>query len=385
MPLPLLDLWSAQVSRHLAHLNAGVRRGLSLYSFGIIMLGTSGQSTVVAFLSLLLARPFNTVRQQVREVVYDHGDKAGRKRTDFDITTCFVPLLQWMLHCFAPDQRTLVLAIDVTYLRDTFAVFAVSVVIGGSSIPVGWHIQPTTQKGAWNPVWQRLLRTLHTVVPADWQVVVLGDGGLYSKALFTFIRDQLHWHPHLRIDRQGLYQDSSGAWQPLSSLVFPGMAPTVCQVCCFKGDPLLCTLLLEWDSQCDKPCMVVTDLPIESARCRTYHLRYWIESGFKDMKRGGLHWEQTKMTDPRRAERLWLVLSLVLLHWTCVSATDPLMTEPHNFLTYQSFSPSTTGLSAVRLGWLFSLVALITHRPLLIRPTLRYDPSDVPIFLHTYP
>lgn len=385
MPLPSLDLWSAQVSRHLAHLNAGVLRGLSLYSFGIIMLGMSGQTTVVAFLSLLLTRPFNTVRQQLREVLYNHADKAGRNRTDFDVTTCFVPLLKWVLHCFAPNQRTLVLAIDVTYLRDTFAVFAVSVVVARCSIPVAWHIQPTTQKGAWNPVWQRLLQTLHTVVPADWHVVVLGDGGLYSKSLFIFIRNQLHWHPHLRIDRQGLYQDSSGTWQPLSTLVFPGMVATVCRVRCFKGDPLLCTLLLEWDSQCDKPCMVVTDLPIESARCRTYHLRYWIESGFKDIKRGGLHWEQTKMTDARRAERLWLVFSLVLLHWMCVSATNLLMTDPHDFFTYQSFSTSTTGLSAVRMGWLFSLVALITHRTLITRPTLHYDPSDVPIFPRTYP
>lgn len=385
MPLSSLDLWSAQVSRYLGHLNAGVLGGLSLYSFGIIMLGTSGQSTVAAFLSLLLTRPFNTVRQQLREVVYDHADKAGRKRTDFDITTCFVPLLHWVLHFFAPDQRTLVLAIDVTYLRDTFAIFAVSVVMAGCSIPVAWHIQPTTQKGAWNPVWQRLLHILYNAVPADWHVVVLGDGGLYSKALFTFIRDQLHWHPHLRIDRQGHYQSPSGTWHPLSTLVFPGMAPTVCQGRCFKGNPLACTLLLEWDSACDKPCLVVTDLPVEAAHCRTYHLRYWIESGFKDVKRGGLHWEQTKMTNPRRAERLWLVLSLVLLHWTCVSTTDQFMTDSHPALTYHALPSPIAGLSAIRFGWLLSLVALITHRPLLTHPNLRYDPSDVPIFLHTYP
>lgn len=384
MPLASLDLWSADVSRHLAHLNAGVLRGLSLYSFGMMNLGTSGQSTVAAFLSLLLGRPFNTVRQQVREVVYDHDDKAGRERTDFDVTTCFVPLLRWVLHCFAPEQRTLVLAIDVTYLRDTFAIFAVSVVIGGSSLPVAWHIQPTEQKGAWNPIWQRLLQTLAPAVPVDWQVVVLGDGGLYSKTLFTFIRDHLHWHPHLRIDPQGYFQPPSGAWQPLRTLVFPGMAATVCSGRCFKGDPLACTLLLEWDSACQKPCLVVTDLPVASACCRTYHLRFWIECGFKDVKRGALHWEQTKMTHPRRAERLWLVLSLVLLHWMCVATPAEATTDPLPLLTFRPFA-SPPPLSSIRRGWLLSLVALITHRPLLPFPILRYDPSDIPIPFHTYP
>ena len=46
-----------------------------------------------------------------------------------------------------------------------------------------------------------------------------------------------------------------------------------------------------------------------------YGLRAWLECGFKDSKRGGWQWHQTKMTDPARAERLWLVLAVATL-WT---------------------------------------------------------------------
>jgi hypothetical protein len=42
-------------------------------------------------------------------------------------------------------------------------------------------------------------------------------------------------------------------------------------------------------------------------------MRSWIEGGFKDTKRGGWHWHQTKMTDPARAERLWLAIALATL------------------------------------------------------------------------
>jgi len=38
-----------------------------------------------------------------------------------------------------------------------------------------------------------------------------------------------------------------------------------------------------------------------------------MECGFKDAKRGGWHWEQTKMTDPQRAERLWLAMAVATL------------------------------------------------------------------------
>src|SRR5437660_12556346 len=39
-------------------------------------------------------------------------------------------------------------------------------------------------------------------------------------------------------------------------------------------------------------------------------MRAWIECGFKDWKRGGWDWQQTKMTDPARASRLWLVMAV---------------------------------------------------------------------------
>ncbi len=46
-----------------------------------------------------------------------------------------------------------------------------------------------------------------------------------------------------------------------------------------------------------------------------YALRFWIEVGFKQFKRGGWQWQHSKMTKPRRLERYWLVLVVALL-WT---------------------------------------------------------------------
>ncbi len=57
----------------------------------------------------------------------------------------------------------------------------------------------------------------------------------------------------------------------------------------------------------------MTDLAPESAEIAWYGMRSWIECGFKDAKRGGWQWHQTKMTDPARAERLWLAIAVATL------------------------------------------------------------------------
>ena len=41
-----------------------------------------------------------------------------------------------------------------------------------------------------------------------------------------------------------------------------------------------------------------------------YGMRAWIEHGFKLLKHGGWQWQMTRMTDPDRASRLWLVLAV---------------------------------------------------------------------------
>src|SRR5260370_4752183 len=42
-------------------------------------------------------------------------------------------------------------------------------------------------------------------------------------------------------------------------------------------------------------------------------MRAWIECGFKDTKRGGWNWHHTKMENPARSERHWLVMAVASL------------------------------------------------------------------------
>lgn len=310
-----LSEWTETVSRKLPHLSQSEALVLALYSFGMVLTGSCGLTTIATFLGYLLGKQANTVRQQLREFTYDGADKRGAKRRSVEVEHSFGALLSWVLSWWASHEKRLVLALDATTFRDVFVVLAISVMYRGCAIPVAWCVLPAGQKGAWRPHWERLLGQLQAAVPSDWMVLVLADRGLYAKWLYQGIV-KLHWHPFLRIKEQGLCRPVNRArWRPLKGWVTARRPVWSGLVKVFKSPraQLACTLLAAYSADYDEPWLVLTDLPPKVAELAWYGMRAWIEAGFKDFKRGGWSWHQTKMTDPQRASRLWLVMAVATL------------------------------------------------------------------------
>ena len=63
-------------------------------------------------------------------------------------------------------------------------------------------------------------------------------------------------------------------------------------------------------SICVPSSLAVTDLDPDQAEGQRYGMRSWIDEGSQLLKRGGWQWPATRMTDPDRVERLWLVLAV---------------------------------------------------------------------------
>lgn len=109
------------------------------------------------FLAELLGKKENTVRQQLREWYRDGEDKTKTGRATLDVTSCFSPLLSWILSLWPPGEKRLALAIDASTLSDRFTVLAISVVYRGCGIPIAWKIVEATKPGSWKPHWLSLL------------------------------------------------------------------------------------------------------------------------------------------------------------------------------------------------------------------------------------
>src|SRR5437879_6483509 len=98
MSRPLqLTQWHQTLKDRFPELPARVVFVLALYSFGVILVHVSGLSTVTLFLSQLLGWPYHALRKRLSEFYKEasakSGVKQGGKRRDFDVSTCFGPLL----------------------------------------------------------------------------------------------------------------------------------------------------------------------------------------------------------------------------------------------------------------------------------------------------
>lgn len=382
--LEQLKSWVETVQRHLPVLTKPQAVVLALWSFGIVVMQSCGLTTVTAFLAALLQCKEAAMRQRLREWYRDENDKKGEKRQDLDVTSCFALLLRWILGWWPADEKRLALAIDATTLADRFVVLAVSVVYRGCGLPVAWIVLRGNAKDAWKPHWLALLAHVKDSIPDDWCVVVTGDRGLYALWLFRAIV-QNGWHPFLRINLGAKCRIAgTHRFRWLKELIPAPGKHWSGRVTCFKSNPLHCTLLACWGEQHEEPWIILTDIVPEQADVLWYSLRPWIECGFRHTKRGGWRWNRCRMTNPKRATRLWLAIAVATL-WcvsvggeadaTCTASMLDALPELHIARRVAIGCSRSRHLSCLRRGIIAILVALIAGRPL---PLGRFFPEPWP-------
>jgi hypothetical protein len=368
-----LTEWYAVIVGKMPHLSKPQAYVLAIYSFGMIIAQSCGQTKVSFSIAALLNMQAGSVRQRLREWYFDRKDKRGKNRMEIEVSKNFVPLLQWVLSWWAPGEKRLALAMDATSLGQNLVVLALSVVYRGCAIPIAWCILSATKKGSWKKEWLSLFALLDNSIPSDWLVIVMADRGLYARWLYIAIKN-CHWHPFLRVNGRGLYRTKdSNEFKPLSLAVqTPGFTWSGL-VICFKANPIEATLLARWEAGYKDPWLILTDLPVEQASATWYSLRAWIERGFKHIKSAGWRWDYTRMTDPKRAARLWLAIAVATLWVLSVGGeadasipVNSFLPLPEDEVDKHTIHKKTARrlLSCFRRGVIIIISALISQKPL---------------------
>jgi hypothetical protein len=262
---------------------------------------------------------------------------------------------------------------DATSLKKLFVVLSVSVVYRGCAIPFAWTVLREGQPGSWKEPWLHLFQGLQASIPPDWRVVVMADRGLYARWLYEAIQ-ACGWHPFLRLNLRSRYRPKGTAdFLPMAQLLpTPGCAWTGL-VTCFAHNSVEGTLLACWGLHYTEPWLILTDLLPEQASVAWYGLRSWIEDSFKDLKRDGWQWQNTRMADPTRAARLWLALAVATLWVVSVggeadanlpASSLELLPPTHIARRTKSRSAQPRLLSCFTRGLIAILAALIGQQPI---------------------
>lgn len=343
----------ASIEAHFDHLRPAQQWGLVLWVYGTVLAQNCCQTAVIAALLVLGNR--QTIRDRLRDWLYDGIDKSAPCTTQVELATCFAPLLRWVLSLWHGQE--LALAVDVTNHQDRLHVLCVSVLYRGSAIPVAWKIMPGNQKGAWMPQLCHLLDLLAPAVPTSMTVLVLADRGLRSPRLWHAIIAH-GWHPVLRLQRTTVFRPAGGRQRQPAAALIPGPGHAWVGVGrAFAAHSLSGTLIVLWDQRADEPWILLTDLAPDDLGVCWYGLRIWIELGFRVIKSIGLQWQRTRRTDPDRVARHWLVVAIAVLcstaYGTRVEDAERCHRPPHRVRTpprqLQSLRQPRT-ISLFRLG-----------------------------------
>lgn len=301
-----------RVGEMLPGLSKAEAQVLGLLSLGILLLNGCGISRLSRGLAKLEQVPAGRLRQRLREFCYEAEAKRGKKRREVKVEACFADLLRAVLPGWQ-GKKELALAMDAMTLGERFTVLSISVMYRGCGIPIAWKIIKAGQEGEWRPYWEGLLTALEGAVPPDWKVIVMADRGLYAAWLYQAIV-KLGWHPMLRVKEDLSFQaKGEESFSPMGTRVKRrGRGWSGKGEWSEHGERMEGTVLMRWEKGYAEKLVVVTDLDEKEANAAWYQMRFWIEDEYKDHKSGGWGWEQTKMTDPKRAERQWLARAVAM-------------------------------------------------------------------------
>lgn len=376
----------------MAHLSLTQAIGLATWSFGMVMTKSSSLTQVSRFIALVNDEKPNTVRQRLKEWYQEAKAKKGVHRCTLDVSSCFAPLLSWVISLLPKNLERIALAVDATNLGEKFTVLSVNVLLASSGIPVAWCIVKATEPGSWKPHWQKLIQPLKDVIPQHWLVVVSADRGLYADWLYQLIISA-GWHPFLRINHQGTYRvPPQQTWQPLVEVVAtPGQA-WAGQVVCFKTNPLECTLLAGWDVGYKDPWLILTDLEPQQADVIWYGLRASTECVYRDFKSDGWQWQNTRTADPQRAERLWLAMAVATLWMVILGGeadnlsftpnSEPLLPQ-HRAFSAPVHSKPLRQISGFLLGFLTLMADLLNGLSIHLPRWSFFPPTPVDEFYYS--
>jgi hypothetical protein len=309
--------WQEQVVKCFAQgtLSRPQACGLAILSFGIVRAASCALTAIAGKLPFLGSD--NTVRQRLKYWLRDGQGKRTPQQPQVNVRVAFLPLIRWILSLWQGSR--LVLAIDATTLHDDLLVLAIALLYRGTAIPLAWAMLPANRKQPWLPVILDLVKIVAQAIPRSYQVLVLADRGLYSPRLYRSLRRR-HWHALLRINNQACFRARQQSWQRIARLL-PGPGyQWRGRGQLSKKNPLRCTLVVFWAQGQKEAWFLVTDLGPVQARAAPYALRVWIEEGFRVLKSIGWQWQHSRITDPHRAERLWLALAVATV-WTLAYGT----------------------------------------------------------------
>jgi len=206
----------------------------------------------------------------------------------------------------------LTILLDGTTAGRGCVVLMASVVYHGRAIPLLWSVVKGKKGHLPEELHCALIRRLREVIPAQAQVMLLGDGEFDGTQLQATIRSS-NWHYACRTATNILIYAHDRLFTVGDLPLVRGEAVSIAdvQMTAKRYGPVL--LIGLWEAKYAEPIYLITSLADAAVAVEWYRLRFRIECMFADHKSRGFQIDKSHLAAPDRLGRLLIATSLAYL------------------------------------------------------------------------
>jgi hypothetical protein len=231
-----------------------------------------------------------------------------------DTLSLFAPVVQALVAGWA--GRSVRLILDPTDLSADLCIVQVALAYRGRALPIAWmtvQIQPGAVKAAL----EHLFTTIQGWLPVGTHVYLIADREFHGHNVLETI-EQRGWIPVVRSKGRIAVELADGWMGRLADL-----APAAGQQAFYQKVWLTAwgwgpySLSLSNVPQAKRgkkkedPWYIISTDPAGPQVLSLYAVRGWVDQMFRDLKGQGFHLDKTRLEDPKRLDRLMLVLALI--------------------------------------------------------------------------
>jgi len=228
------------------------------------------------------------------------------------VKTEFIPFLELILSGLSQTQ--LVLAIDSTKVGGGCICLMVSVVYKSRALPVCWVVFKGRKGHSSAEIQLALMKTLQSLLPADREVIILGDGEFDGSELVTWFEQQTTWFYVCRTAKSIKIQ-AQDEWLPLADWdLAEGEESFLTHVLFTQtGQVGPLNILAVWNKKEKEHWFFVTNFTDPKEAKKWYRKRFSIETLFSDVKGRGFNLDKTRIWKPERVNRLIFAVAIAYI------------------------------------------------------------------------
>jgi hypothetical protein len=206
---------------------------------------------------------------------------------------------------------TLVVSLDGSEVGRGCLTLMVSLIYQRRAIPLVWLVVARPKGHLSAQAHISLLVRLQALLPAEADVIVLGDGEFDSIELQRYLHQQ-GWHYVCRTAKD-TWVSCESEWLQLDDWALPDLCLGLEQVAFTEQAYGPVTVVVWWDQAYQAPIFLVSNLTLTDEICYWYRKRMRIETFFSDQKSRGFQLHKSHVADPARLARILIAACLAYL------------------------------------------------------------------------